>query len=240
MDQSENQNQVSGETLVPSPAELESKSSSNGLELILLRNDFYRDNYRRAVLAFLLMFIVDCALSTAIIYQWMNPPASQYFAAADDGRIINIHPLSDPAVSNEFLLQWTSTAVQRTFALDYVHWREQLQSVSDFFTPDGWKWFINALQGTNNLKTLVQLQMVSGATITGAPQILEHAIIGGRYAWKISVPILITYSSTQKTFNIPATVTVVVVRMPITQAPDRIAINNFIVDTGGSAGINQR
>ncbi|HYF97954.1 MAG TPA: DotI/IcmL/TraM family protein, partial [Coxiellaceae bacterium] len=126
-------------------------------------------------------------------------------------------------------------AVRQTFNLDYVHWREQLQGVSDYFSTDGWKWFLQALQGTNNLKTLVDLQMVSSATITGAPQLLDHAVLGGRYAWKISIPVLVTYTSVSKNFNLPATVTLVVIRMPITEAPDRIAINNFIVSTGGSS-----
>lgn len=207
--------------------------AEDALELIVLRNDFYRDNYRRAALALLLVLLINCALAFVILYKITHPPAPQYFAATDDGRIINVHPLSDPVVSDDFVLQWASTAVRQTFALDYVHWRDQLQSVSDYFSANGWNWFLQALQGTNNLKTLVDLQMVSSANITGAPQLLDHAVLDGRYAWKISVPILINYTSATKTFNLPATVTLVVVRMPITEAPDRIAINNFIVSTSG-------
>ncbi len=206
--------------------------SQEGLEVVILRNDFYRDHYRRVALALLLVMLIDFALAFNVVYKFTHPPAPQYFAATDDGRLINIHPLSDPVVSDDFVLQWASTAVRQTFALDYVHWREQLQGVSDYFSTDGWKWFLQALQGTNNLKTLVDLQMVSSATITGAPQLLDRAVLNGRYAWKISIPVLITYASTSKNFNLPATVTLVVVRMPITEAPARIAINNFIVSTG--------
>ncbi len=210
--------------------------AQDALELIMLRNQFYRDNYRRAVLTLLLVFLIDCALGFVVIYRATHPPEPQYFAATDDGRIIGVHPLSDPVVSDDYVLQWTTNAVAQTFALDYVHWRDQLQSVADYFTGDGWKWFLQALQGTNNLKTLVDLQMVSSATITGAPQLLEHAVLDGRYAWKISIPILITYASASKTFNLPATVTVLVLRVPLTEAPARIAINNFIVATSGSPG----
>ena len=209
--------------------------AQEGLEAVILRNDFYRDHYRRAALAFLLVMLIDCALAFNVIYKFTHPPEPQYFGATDDGRIISVHPLSDPVVSDDFVLQWASTAVRQTFALDYVHWREQLQGVSDYFSANGWNWFLQALQGTNNLKTLVDLQMVSSASITGAPQLLDHAVLNGVYAWKISIPILITYASATKNFNLPATVTLVVVRMPITEAPARIAINNFIVSTGGSS-----
>jgi len=209
--------------------------TQDGLELVILRNNFYRDNYRKAVLSLLLVLLVNCALAFGIVYKLTHPPEPQYFAATSDGRLINVHPLSDPVVSDDFVLQWSSTAVRQTFALDYVHWRDQLQGVSDYFSADGWKWFLQALQGTNNLKTLVDLQMVSSAKITGAPQLLDRAVLNGRYAWKISIPVLITYTSSTKNFNLPATVTLVVIRMPITEAPARIAINNFIVSTGGSS-----
>lgn len=117
------------------------KKKQGALELVVLRNAFYRDSYRRAALGLLFLFGVNCLLAGTIIYKIMSPPKPQYFATTADGRMINWHPLTDPAVPNSFVLQWTANAVRQSFSLDYLHWRNQLQEASNNFTNYGWKTF---------------------------------------------------------------------------------------------------
>src|SRR3989344_3989240 len=209
--------------------------SDDALKLVLLRKEFYRDSYRKVVLTFLLLVVLNTFLAALLIYEGTHPPKPQYFAITDDGRMIDLHPLSDPVVSDGRVLQWSAVAAQKAFELDFLHWRDQLQEASQYFTPDGWKYFLNALQSTNNLKTLTDLNMVSNAVITGAPEIQEKAIVDGHYAWKIQLPLLVTYVNANRTINQPTLVTMVVVRMPVQDTPDQIAINNFIMDTRSAA-----
>src|SRR3989338_5668864 len=201
--------------------------NDDALSTVLIRNEFYRDNYRRAVLALLLILIINFALAVSIIYEWTHPPQPQYFAATPDGRIINIHPLSDPVVTESFILQWAADAVRKVYSLDFVHWQDQLQEASNSFTPDGWNWFLQQLKASNNLNTIQQFHMVSTATITGAPQIVAQAVISGHYAWKVSLPVLITYTNGDRNIYQTAEITLLIIRMPVWQVPDRIAINNF-------------
>ena len=144
-----------------------SENKNNGaLELILLRNSFYRDNYRRAIIGFLILVVINCLLLGAIVYKISSPPKPQYFATTASGRMINWHPLTDPAVPDSFVTQWAANAVRKAFSLDYIHWRHQLQEASDNFTNYGWKTFLAALKKSNNLTTLTSLKMVSNAKIT--------------------------------------------------------------------------
>lgn len=202
--------------------------NTGALELILMRNAFYRDSYRRALVAFLLLILINVFLAGAIAYRFVHPPEPQYFATTADGRMIKWHPLNDPVVSDDFVLQWSANAVRRAFSLDYVHWRQQLQNASNDFTPAGWKYFLASLKQSNNLKTLTDLKMVSDAQITGAPQVLEKEVINGVYAWKIQMPILVTYTNSDRTIPMPMNVTLIVLRVPVQQDPNRIAINNFL------------
>jgi intracellular multiplication protein IcmL len=213
----------------------EEEMKKNALELVVLRNAFYRDNYYRALYSLLLLVVVNLALVGMIVYEWDNPPAPQYFATTATGVIIKIHALSDPVVPDNFVTQFASDAVRKAFDLDYVHWQDQLQEASNNFTPYGWRWFIKALQDSNNLKSLTSLKMVSNASVTGAPQILEKEIVGGRYAWKIRMPLLVTYTAGEaNTIRMPMNITLIVIRVPVKDNPQRIAINNFIPEVTGS------
>lgn len=202
--------------------------NTGALELVMLRNMFYRDNYKRALLALFLLVVVNCMLGAAIFYKFTHPTPPKYFATSGDGRIIAWHPLKDPAVTDDFVLQWSAKAVRQAFNLDYIHYRQQLQTASSDFTPFGWKYFLQKLKSSNNLKTLTSLKMVSNAKITGAPRIIAKEPVDGRYAWKIQMPILVTYSNAHRVIPMPLNVTLIVLRVPVTESPSRIAINNFL------------
>lgn len=204
------------------------KKNNGALELVILRNAFYRDNYHRALIGLLLLIAVNVLLAGAVIYTMVSPVKPQYFATTADGRMINWHPLSDPAVPDSFVTQWSSNAVRQAFSLDFVHWRQQLQEASNDFTNYGWKTFLSALQKSNNLTTLTSLKMVSNAAITGAPKILKEEVVDGRYAWKIQMPILVTYENAQRSIPMPMDITLIVLRVPVQDNPNRIAINNFL------------
>ena len=209
---------------------------NGGLDLVLTRNAFYRDKYYFTFFITIFLLFVVVVLFCIAYYFAFYPSKPQYFATTADGRMIRVHQLSDPVVPDDFVLQWTADAVSKAFDMDFIHWREQLQSASNNFTPDGWQYFINALESTNDLKTLVNLQMVSSGKVLSAPQVIQKAIIDGHYAWKIKMPILLTFTSASNVINQPMDIVVIVLREPVQYYPQKIAINNiFSQITGGNA-----
>jgi intracellular multiplication protein IcmL len=213
-------------------------ASNQGVMQVVMRNQFYRDGYMAVRLAVMFMLVLNLSLIGLVYFRFTHPPIPQYFATTPDGRIINEHPLSDPTLSDEAVVQWTANAVHKAFTLDFVHWREQLQSASANFTPDGWTYFSDTLKQSDNLKTLVDLKMVADATVTGAPEVVQKGLVQGHFAWNIRLPMLITYSNGQKTISQPVKVTVIVVREPVQNYPEKIAINNVFVDAVNPGGMN--
>lgn len=209
-------------------AEKTDKLNQQGLTLVLLRNAFYRDNYHRAMLALIIIFFINVLLGVTIFYRYLNPPQPQYFATNAQYQIIKYHPLSDPMVSNNYVLQWVSKAVRSAFSLDFMHWRSQLQSASGNFTVNGWHWFLEAYKKSDNLTSLVKLKMVADATVTGAPVIQYQGVLDDRYIWKIEMPILVSYTNMNKSIPQPLKVTVIVVRVPVQDNPNGIEINQFL------------
>ena len=70
--------------------------------------------------------------------------------------------------------------------------------------------------------------MVSDAKVMGAPKIVQEEVVDGHYAWKVKMPILVTYTNSARTIPMPMIVTLIVLRVPVKENPDRIAINNFL------------
>ena len=201
----------------------------DALNLVILRNIFYKDGYKRVLFAVLLLLVMDVMLGYYIVYKYFSPPKPQYFAATASGRILKSYSLVDPVLSDQQVLQWTSVAVRRIYQIDFVHWHNQLQIASNYFTSAGWRYFSDALTKSNNLNTIKSLKMVSSISITGSPKIIEKDIISGRYAWKVEVPVQVLYqNNSSPSIRQQFGITLIVVRVPVVNNPDRIAINNFI------------
>lgn len=222
--------------MIVSQQKSKDKILGKGMELVMFRNAFYRDQYRQACIAFIILLIINALLVFGITYKALQPPVVRYFAVAPDGRMINSRALSDPSVSDSYVLQWVADKVRASFSQDFIHYRGQLQSVADAYTPNGWNDFYQSMEKSNNLKTLVSKQMVSTVKITTPPVMEQKTVVNGHYAWKVKMSIMVSFVNENKTINMPFEVTVIVIREPVEKFPDRIAINNFLPVLQKTAG----
>ena len=209
--------------------------TDDALEQVRLRNNFYRDNYRRVLATLLIMVLVNVLLVVVICFEITHPTPSKYFATSAEGRIIPLHSLDQPVVTQSALLQWAARAGVAAYTYNFVDYRAQLQEASDYFTPQGWTNFEDALKGSRNLETVLTRKLVVTAVPTGAPIILDQAPINGRYAWKVQMPILVTYQSASTTYQQPLIISMLVTRVPDVDKPDGIAIAQFVASQQSGA-----
>lgn len=202
------------------------------IEVVRLRNQFYRDSYRKVVGGLVLCIFVILILVGGLVYIVSNPPMPKYFATSVDGRIMPLVPLNRPNLSSAALLSWANTAAIAVYTYNFVNYRQALQAASDYFTPDGWKSFMNALQSSNNLNAVIDKKLIVSAVATGAPVILEQGLLFGTYTWRVQMPMLVTYQSASEFSQQAVTVTMLITRVSTLATPLGIGIAQFVVSGG--------
>lgn len=200
--------------------------TDDALQTVRLRNNFYRDNYRNVVIALLVLVGVIFVLSSALYYQLTHSEVEfRYFATTQDGRVIPIIPLSDPHVSTNSLLQFSAEAAMAAYSFDFINYRKQLQDASQYFSVQGWEGFMKGLEP--NLKAVKAKQLVVTAVPGGAPVIIRQGLIGERYAWKVQMPLSVTYSSSSEKIVNSLMVTMLVKRVSTLETPRGIAVEQI-------------
>lgn len=208
--------------------------SSEGIAIVGLRNEFYKDNYRRVLVILALSMIINLLLVCGLVYLFVNPPTPKYFATSTNGRITPITPLNQPSQSDSAILQWASQAAISAFTYNFVNYRNELQAASEFFTPQGWREFLNALSSSNNLDAVRSKRLVVSAVLTQAPIIIEKGVmVRGAYSWRIQMPILVTYQSASEFSQQRNIVTMLITRVSTLNSPRGIGIAQFIVSPQG-------
>jgi len=203
--------------------------AEDALTIVALRNDFYRDSYRKVMVILLLSVILNIGLGAVLFYIVTHPPMPKYFATSINGRITPVQPLDEPNQSDSAVLQWANQAAIAAFTYNFVSYRKELQAASEFFTAEGWRQFIEALEASNNLEAVKSKKLIVSAVATRAPIILQKGILNGRYSWRVQMPILVTYQSASQFTQQNNIVTMLIQRVSTLNSPRGIGISQFIV-----------
>jgi intracellular multiplication protein IcmL len=203
--------------------------AEDALTAVTLRNNFYRDGQRKLVVILLVSMLANAVFAFLLVYIMMHPPEPKYFATSINGRITPLFALNQPNQSDSAVLQWANQAAIAAFSYNFVNYRSELQAASGFFTEEGWSQFLSALQDSNNLDAVKAKKLVVSAVATRAPIILQKGILNGNYAWRVQMPILVTYQSASEFSQQNNVVTMLITRVSTLNTPRGIGIAQFVV-----------
>lgn len=198
--------------------------------MVGLRNDFYRDQYRNTSVA---LRIGSVALAVSVVgngfLAWaVTHKRPVYFAATGDGRILPLVALSRPAMEDRRVVSWATDVVISAYSYDFVNWRKVLFGLSRDFTKEGFSSFIRSLKVSGNLDLVLKNRMVTSAVPTSAGVVVAKGMLAGVYAWKIQVPVLVTYQAARSSVSQNLVVTLLVVRRSVLSHPKGLAVSQFL------------
>jgi intracellular multiplication protein IcmL len=198
------------------------------LELVKLRNAFYRDSYHKIIVVLFIELIIIVGLTIALLVVIAERPAPQYFAATDSGRIIPLVALNQPNLKDKALLQWASEAVISVYSYNFQNYREIFQENQKYFTQSGWRGFMQAVSSAKNLEIVQEKRLVVSAVLTGAPIITNKYELGGRYTWEVQMPVLVTYQSAADRINQNFIITLEIRRISTLDNVYGVGISKFV------------
>lgn len=209
------------------------------LQVVRLKDDFYRDGFYKILIAFAIIILAILSLAALSTYLYLTKPAPVDFKADNEWRILPPVPLDQAYLSAPDLIQWASEALTSVFTYDFVNYKTQLQNMSHYFTTNGWQKFLDQVNVYANYNNVQSAKMFMNADAAGAPFILNQGLLEGRYVWWVQMPIIINYYTLKKSTETPLTIVALIVRVPTVNNLYGVGIENFLVNKGGgTAKIN--
>lgn len=191
------------------------------------KNHEYRDSFRWVLMGLIVLLVLGVLLTAGVAYKAIFPGKVKYYASMTTGEVIPLPALNEPVVTNEYMLTWSALAARAALNLDFVNYDKQLKEASIYFTSSGWNAFSASLDKSGLLKTIQDKKLVMSAVVPNDPIIVFTGIVHGRYTWKISMPVLVTYGSASEQRQRQLKVSMVVSRVPAIDVPQGIQITDF-------------
>jgi len=173
------------------------------------------------------MSVVSIILTVVLIGLIISQEQPSYYATTTTGEVIPMHSLSEPVITNKYLLQWAGLATRSAFNVDWVHYQTQLQTAKSDFTPSGWKKFMTAMNHSGLLSTVKDKKLEMSAIVSSPPVILRTDVLHGRFTWRVQLPILVTFSSASQTRESHWMITMNIQRISTLNAYKGIQISDF-------------
>lgn len=214
--------------------------ADNKLEIVELRDEYYRDSFGKLMLIMASMVLAIFLLLATSFYIYINEPPPITFAVDKDWRVQRDVALDQPYLDTPILLQWVSDTLRSTFQFDFVNYNEQLKQATHNFTDDGWRIFLDQLNNYANYSDVQNKKMFVNGEPNSAPVVLNSGVLAGRWAWVVQAPIMLRYVSNEGTSSRILNLQVTVVRVPTLNNLRGVAIDNVIVAQGAGikVGVN--
>ncbi len=146
-------------------------------------------------------------------------------AKTGGGGEVEAQLLQKPVRTDVALRNWVVTAATEVFTLGHSDWEERLGAVRQYFSESGYEAFDRRFRGSRFLEVLRSEFQNASAVAQGAPVIVGVALVdGGRRAWVLEFPMLITFEAGRDLVRRRYVARVVVGRVPLEERLSGIGI----------------
>lgn len=207
------------------------------LEMVLLRNYYYRDSYRKLMILCLCLLFAFIGLIFFLLYEQKHIPPPVYFATTYDGTPIQLVPLNRANMQANALIAWSVDAATSAYSINFINYRRSIQNARAFFTRKGYQSYLKAIKESRNLDAVQKRKMIVYAKLNGTPTILQDSSINpnlsadGRFAWQVQIPLVITYENSNPDDKVIQNnvLTMLITRVSSLEATAGVGIDSFVL-----------
>jgi intracellular multiplication protein IcmL len=196
-------------------------------------NSFYREHYAHILIAVMGFVFVIILLNGFLLYQLANRPLPVFTAVEPDGKTMALTPYDHPNLQPDVITRFASEAATYAYTFDFASYKDQIQQVKKYFTPDGWNDYLLSVDPL--ITTLVAKQLAANGVVTG-PAVInnEGELYGKGYSWRVAVPFSVTYLSADSRAQNSFMVVITIVKVPTSENKQGLGIDQLVMYKTGT------
>jgi intracellular multiplication protein IcmL len=190
-------------------------------------NNFYRLYQPRFVVILMGATVLAMIWVGIVLFQVYKRPLPTFYAIQPNGQRMRLQPQDLPNLVPETIINFASKAAVAAYTFDFVNYKAEVALARPYFTDPGWDDYLDSVEGV--VRGIAQNKLFVTGVVNGPPVISNQGDIDGVYSWRVQIPFLVTYQSAQTAEQKKFTVQVTVVRVPTSEDPLGIGIDQFVM-----------
>lgn len=192
------------------------------------KNDFYASTYPSLMIVLMAEIILVLLLMIVVLYQIFHRPLPVFWALAPNHQRMELTASNEPNLLSSTLIAWASKAAVAAYTFDFVNFNKEINQVRPYFTEKGWNDYRASIGGL--IQTITQNKIFVNGVVTAPPVISNQGDLSGHgYTWRVQIPFLVSYQSSDAISRARYMVVVTLVRVPTSANPAGIGIDQFVM-----------
>ncbi len=199
----------------------------------------YRKGLTHLAVGFIAILFSFVTITLVIIYR-KPPPINYYYMTPAELKVARAHGpieatpfiVSDaPSLSHQKIQMWLSKALTRSLSFNFANADDVINSSSEYFTPDGYVSYVNALNFSKYKENIVKSRLVSNLTVTSDPiYTMSPVQQGENTVWQgIETKALITYTGASTPLTKKVIITAELIQSPTWKTPQGLVIQSITI-----------
>lgn len=191
-------------------------------------NWFYRDYYDIMIMAVIVAIVCSLFFAFILFFQLSRQPLPTFTAVAPDGKRLSLTPFEEPNLTSPTIIKWAKKAAIGAYTFDFVNYEKQLAAIRPYFTAAGWQDYLSSV---NPLIATIKNNRLFINSVVMAPPVISNQgpLPPEAYVWRLQIPFLVTYQSSESLSQQKLTVTLSIVKVPTRKNPAGISVDQFVM-----------
>lgn len=191
-------------------------------------NPEYRGQYQKLIWVLITAMGILLGLMCLIMYQISHRKEPIFYAEQPNGKTMELTAYTSPTVRSDVLLRWASKAAVAAYTFDFVNYPKQFELARPYFTETGWEDYQRSVERLINVIT--QNKLFVNGVVVGPPVMTQQGEYPGKGKfWRVQLPFLVTYQSSEQTRQERYTVILNLVEVSPAITPSGVGIDQFIM-----------
>ncbi|OAI48674.1 hypothetical protein AYO45_04520 [Gammaproteobacteria bacterium SCGC AG-212-F23] len=185
-----------------------------------------RENYQLFIYGLISAIAIAVFMVVVVLVQVFNRPLPEFYAVNAENKKMYLSPSMEPNMLPDTVINWAKKAAVAAYTFDFVNYEKQLVGIKSYFTSAGWNDYLASIQKL--ITGITQNQLFVTGVVTGAPVIVNTGPLPGKdYVWRVQMPFLVTYQSSETTTQKSFTVIITIVKISTVINPAGMGIDQF-------------
>lgn len=189
---------------------------------------FMAEYRRKQFLIFL--GLIGVFVANVIFYVFTKEvPPPKVVLVNEQNQTLEFNPVKFPNLSIATIQSLSQEVVQKMYNFNFLEYENQLIQAKGYFSPDGWKAYIDFFLKSDFLKSIKDNKLTVAATLTARPIIKSRPRKeGGIMSWNVVVPVVVTFSGDTPQQAQYFHVNLVVIQVPTEENPKGLGVLSLI------------
>lgn len=122
---------------------------------------------------------------------------------------------------------WIVDAVTAAYSFDFNNYDAQVERAAYYFTPDGYKTYLNALEANKIRQNVVGRKLQIAVVPMQNPVLVNGGTFGSTEFWRFKIPVLVSYYGGKEPVVKKTMIELLVLRVPAYQNYKGLSITEF-------------